>query len=131
VRLTCDEVEAALYALHDLVYRRTLAGRSIPKEVKGLYYRLCAGSEDGTENISGPPELETEELIGTAEAANILACSREWVRRIASDLDGQVVEGRWVFPRRSVVEYVAAKGVDCDGSGIPPDGGGAVSTRAA
>lgn len=126
LRLTVDEVEAALYALHDLISRRRLAGRPIPGEVNALYRRLL-GSELGTESQPPAPQLIVEGPINVAEAATILGCSREYVRRIAADIDGQQLGRYWVFPRRSVVEYAAAKGVGGDGYRVSDDGRGAVS----
>ena len=49
--------------------------------------------------------LGHELLVDVFEAAEILRCSPRHVRRIAADLDGQQVAGRWVFNRDNCIEY--------------------------
>lgn len=127
MRLTRDEVEAALYVVHDLVYRRRLAGRSIPTEVAALYRRLLVTSSDGTKSHVPPEELDANDLIDTTAAAEILGCSTRWVREIRCDLDGQNCGGRWLFRRQTVVEYAALKGVGGGGNRVPADGRRAIS----
>ena len=97
------------------------------QQLEDLLSMSAAGHESGC----NAEELRSDTLIGAIEAASILGCSPRHVRRIAADLDGQFVEGRWVFRRQAVAEYAAAKGVGSDGSRVPTDGGGAVPARAA
>jgi excisionase family DNA binding protein len=50
-------------------------------------------------------ELESDELITAKEAAEVLGCSKRQIQRMASDLDGKIVGGRWLFSRATVVGY--------------------------
>ena len=125
------DIEAALYALHDHVSRRRLAGRGIPPEVLSLYERLQAPCASETENDSGAEQSELTDLIGTPEAAAILGCTTTRIKQIHADLDGVKVGRDWVFLRRNVAEYAMAKGVDGEGNRVPAVGGGAVSAGAA
>lgn len=57
------------------------------------------------------PETDTD-LIGVAEAADILGNSVQWVRRIAADLEGRRIGRDWIFQRRAVEEYAAGRTKD-------------------
>lgn len=111
--LSLEQVRTLRYALAELVDRRALAGiRQEPQILELLAYTKTGGSASGTETCSGRAELETwEDLIGSVEAQSILGCSERWIRKIASDLDGIKCGNRWLFDRRTVVEYAEAKGV--------------------
>ena len=71
-------------------------------------------SANGHDLGGAPAELKQNALIGAVEAATLLGCSARHVRRIASDLEGQRVEGQWVFRRQDVAAYADAKGDGCD-----------------
>ena len=94
------------YATRDLLTRRKLWGHPIPPGMDALERRLQAAmSADGHDSGGGAAELKQENtLIGAVEAATILGCSARHVRRIAADLDGQRVEGQWVFRRQDVAD---------------------------
>lgn len=125
LELTGDQVEAALYAVADLVARRRLEGKPVPAEVVSLCRVLAIASECGTESGSATEELG-DDLIDSDQAAGILGCSARWVRRIRADLDGRKVGGAWVFRRQTVVDYLQARdGHDADG--VAAVGGGTVS----
>jgi len=65
--------------------------------------RLSCGVE--TKRQAAQSELDAE-LIGTTEAAEILECSPQYIRRIAADLDGrQLPDTTWIFDRKAVHEY--------------------------
>ncbi|WP_448459482.1 helix-turn-helix domain-containing protein [Mycobacterium syngnathidarum] len=70
-------------------------------------------------SVDGPktavPQEYSDVSIDTDEASRILGCSTRHVRRRASDLDGIRIGGRWIFQRRTVVEYAEEKGnaYDC------------------
>lgn len=68
--------------------------------------RHARGSGGGTQICSAPAE-SGHDLIGAIEAAGIIGCSAEYVRRIHSDLDGRRIAGRWVFNRKDVQDYAA------------------------
>jgi hypothetical protein len=130
---TLEQTALLSWAVRDVISRRRLDGRaswSTMRALEGLHRQL-ATSADGSESNTAAEESETEDLVDTTAAAEILECSTRWVREIRADLDGKQVGRRWIFPRRSVVEYAAAKGFSDDGDRIPRTGGGAVPPRAA
>lgn len=107
--LTEDQVEAALYAISGFVDRRRLENRPVPREVSALHQRLAIASECGSEIPSDGGQLEDDDLIGTGEAATILACSTRWVTTIHTDLGGDKIGGRYLYRRQAVIDYAAAK----------------------
>lgn len=109
LRLTDNDLEAALFALTDVVDRRRLCGLPIPSAVVALRQKLEIASACGTENCSEAEPL-VNDLIDSDEAARILGCTPRWVTKIGSDLDGkQVAGGRWIFHRRAVIDYADVK----------------------
>lgn len=112
LRLTDNDIEAALFALTDVVDRRRLCGLPIPPAVVTLRQKLEIASAVGTEPDSEAEQLGND-LIDSDEAARILGCSARWVTKIGNDLDGkQVAGGRWIFHRRKVIDYANAKHSD-------------------
>ena len=111
---TEHDLKLLCYATRDLLTRRKLGGRPIPPGMDALERRLRATmSVGGHESDSSAAELNRNALIGAVEAATLLGCSARHVRRIASDLEGQRVEGQWVFRRQDVAAYANAKGAGC------------------
>lgn len=115
VTFTQRDLELLCYATRDLMTRRKLGGCPIPPGMAVLDQRLQgAMSARGRELGRAPAQLKHEDiLIGATEAATILGCTARHVRRIAADLEGQCVEGVWVFRRQNVVDYAGAKGDGC------------------
>ena len=113
---TRRDLELLCYATRDLMTRRKLGGRPIPPGMAALDQRLQAAMSARGHDLGGAPaQLNQEDiLIGATEAAFILGCTARHVRRIAADLDGHCVEGRWVFRRQDVVDYAKAKGDGCE-----------------
>lgn len=109
MHLTQDQARLALYAVRDLIARRTLGGQAIPTQFHGFAEHLATCAY-GSESDGHGEQLELPELIDTTEAAMILHCSTSWVRQIRTDLDGQNIGGRWVFARQTVLDYADAKG---------------------
>lgn len=107
MRLTDDEVRAALYVTSETVRRRQLTGAPIPGWLRALH-RTLTGSVHGTESEAGQEE-STPELIDTRSAAEILGVSERYTRRIATDLDGTRIGGRWCFNRTTVTDYATAR----------------------
>ncbi|APE35911.1 hypothetical protein BOX37_20395 [Nocardia mangyaensis] len=103
------EVRAAYYCVAEFVHRRRRAGVPIPDAVRGLLGRLDWEIQIGPTG-SAPAEAE-DELIDVQQAAVILGRSDREIRRIARDLDGTRTTGSWVFRRRVIEEYAAARGV--------------------
>ena len=109
------DLELLRYATRDLLTRRKLWGHPIPPGMDALERRLQAAmSANGPELGGTAAELSPGTLIGAVEAATILGCSARHVRRIAADLEGQHVEGQWVFRRQDVAAYADAKGAGPD-----------------
>lgn len=104
--LTASELSLARAAVAEAVVRRRQRRELVPAAMHELLARL-----DGlllTSAVSGTAaerDSAKSELIGTAEAARILGCCQEWVRRIGTKLSGEQVGGRWVYPREAVEEH--------------------------
>lgn len=86
---------------------RLYQGRPVPPRLAqhlNHLETLTAGSVPATDSVAG--QTESEELIGTTEAARILGCSTSYVRRIHTDLDGrQITKHGWLFDRSKVEQY--------------------------
>jgi hypothetical protein len=54
--------------------------------------------------------LEPEKLITARKAATILDLSKRQIHRLAADLDGRIVGGRWLFDLGTVTEYAEERG---------------------
>lgn len=121
--LTPDEVDAALYAVSDVLARRQLERRSVPIDVVLVERKLRAASDAGNGIRCSKEELEADTLMGPVEAAIILGCTPRRVRQIHADLDGELVGNQWVFRRQTVVDYADAKGAHYDGYRLPKAGG--------
>lgn len=100
-----DQARLIVYVTAEFVRRRQLTGQPIPEQVRRL---LTEVSAHGTSQREATTE-STPDLIDTAEAARILRCSTRRIRRIATDLDGEQVAGRWIFHRATVTEYAHLK----------------------
>ena len=68
--------------------------------------RLTAGCASATNDQAGQQESE---LIGTAQAAQILGCSPQYIRKIHTDLDGRLIANAWLFERKAVHEYATSR----------------------
>ncbi|WP_449560316.1 helix-turn-helix domain-containing protein [Mycolicibacterium mageritense] len=90
----------------EVIRRRLLTGAPVPGWMRNLHHQLNA-SVDGPKTAVAQPQSNT--AIDTEEAASILGCSTRHVRRLAADLDGQRVAGRWIFHRHNVIEYAEGK----------------------
>jgi hypothetical protein len=62
-------------------------------------------SHEGHESDRVGAALDTDDLVTTGEAANLLGLSDRQTRRLRSDLDGEMVAGRMVFRRATIIEY--------------------------
>lgn len=87
-------------------YRR--AGRPMDLRMRNYLEVLDRGF--AAETSSDTEESSSiHDIVTVREAAQLLNCSEQWVRRICADLGGQRLAGRWVFDRREVIEYAVAK----------------------
>jgi hypothetical protein len=89
-------------------------GIPIPPDLQRCYDRIlleirCTANPDGfadeTNSGASGRQLTHEDLLDAAEAVKIIGCSAQWVRRIHTDLDGQNIGGRWLFPRSTLETY--------------------------
>ncbi len=66
---------------------------------------MQAISEVGSETCSDTGESRQDDLVDTAEAAELLGITSRRVRQIASDLGGWRCGWGYVFPRTNVIDY--------------------------
>ena len=112
MNLTSQQAHAVRYCVAETIRRRLLTGAPVPAWMRSLHQHLTS-SADGTEHEA--PQQQSDQAIDTAEAAQILGCSTRYIRKIATDLDGQQIAGRWIFHRHNVTEYAEAKRTPTDG----------------
>lgn len=105
IELNGHQAQAARYCVAEVVRRRLLTGTPVPPWLRGLHQHLSSAHGTETQVV----QQESEVMIDTDEAAQILGCSTRYIRRIAADLDGQNIAGRWIFNRRNVTDYAEAK----------------------
>ncbi|MCV7035125.1 helix-turn-helix domain-containing protein [Mycobacterium heckeshornense] len=129
------DLRAAYFCVAEVVRRRRLSGQPIPSWLRGHFDRLdravraaaasgqpipswlrghfdrldravraAAASTSGHESGCAEQELQQQWLTAT-QAAQALGVSARHVRRLAADLDGQLVGGRWLFSADVVGEY--------------------------
>ncbi|GAC81154.1 hypothetical protein SAMN04488550_1172 [Gordonia malaquae] len=101
-----DQARLIVYVTAEFVRRRQLTGQPIPEQVRRL---LAEASAYGTSERPQEQHSEPDDLIDTETASRILRCTSRNVRRIATDLDGEQVAGRWIFRRATVNEYAHLK----------------------
>ncbi|WP_410430977.1 helix-turn-helix domain-containing protein [Mycolicibacterium sphagni] len=106
----------ARHAVAETILRRTRTGEPVPQPLHDVLSRLTdllvigvpvAGSVDGTGFDAGLGELA--EWLDSAEAAAVIGCTREYVRRIAEGLGGSRIGRRWIFPPDAIQEHVQGK----------------------
>lgn len=107
MNISDDQTAILRYVVAEFIRRRQLCGQPIPERVRRL---LAAVSAHGTPEREREAHSETDDLIDTTEAAQILGCSTRNIRRIAADLDGEQIADRWIFHKNTVTEYAQAKG---------------------
>jgi hypothetical protein len=76
--------------------------------VHALELEVVAMSDPGHGSVCTGTELTHDVHLSAREVAEVLGCTDRQVRRIANDLDGEFVDGRWIFPQAAVREYVEA-----------------------
>ena len=121
MELDADEIQAAYYGLAQFVRQRAIAGRGCPPAVTALYRRIDtvirapSVSESGHENGSGAEQYNV--WITAAQAAPLLGLSKRQTQRLAADLGGQLIGGRWLFNQETVREYAGERTSSRDGTG--------------
>ena len=109
--MTADRLRCAYYCAAETIRRRQLTGQPVPTWLRQHFAEIDAAlrvsrSGHGTDNAAA--ELEPVELISAAQAAAIVGRSKRQVQRLAADLGGRIVGGRWLFDRTEVAEYARA-----------------------
>ncbi|MBZ4558587.1 helix-turn-helix domain-containing protein [Mycobacterium avium subsp. hominissuis] len=101
-----DELRWLYYCVGAAVRERELHHRHVTPCLRRLFDRADAAmSESGHESACEAEQSEPDVPITAREAADILGLSKRQCQRLAADLDGQLVGGRWQFSRAAVVEY--------------------------
>lgn len=108
------DLDALAYAVHTARRIRRQGGAPAHPDLERLAALL-----DDTATSSGdtrrPQEDTTADAVGqaehitTSEAAALLGTTRRQVTRLAPQLDGQFVGGRWLLPRDAVTEHLKGR----------------------
>jgi hypothetical protein len=110
-RATVD-LEAAYHCAAEVIRRRCRTGEPIPERLRRHYNQLDLEmrlSVSGHGSSWDTRQLEHDTSITARQAADILGCSKRQAQRLAPDLDGQIVDGRWLFKLKNVMEYAKGK----------------------
>lgn len=109
--LTPSEIRACEYCARvaDAV---TARNHPIRRWLPALLERLQNELDMSRPRHESAPETEQlrqRELISAREAATILNRSKRQVHRLAADLDGEIVDGRWLFDKQTVAAYAEGR----------------------
>ena len=107
MRLDDDQLQAAYFCAARVIRDLCERSKPVPHWLQSHYDRLDVAmrvSESGHELNCRGAESEAE-MLSTREAAAILGLSKRQTQRLAGDLDGRIVGGRWVFRKSVVLEF--------------------------
>lgn len=110
--LNTQETRAAYFVAAEAIRARRRIGRPIPEPLHRLFTRLdleIRVSSSGHQTHGAAAQSETEQLIGSNEAGQLLGLSRRQTQRLSADLDGRIIAGRWVYSKRTVLDYLEAR----------------------
>lgn len=96
---------AALYCVAEVLRGRQIGGVPVPQWLRDAHRALSVHGQES----AGPQLDSVPDLIDSREAAHMLDCHPRTVRRIATDLDGIRVSGRWCFERTVVDDYAQSR----------------------
>jgi hypothetical protein len=102
------DIQASYYCCAEVLRNRQRTGAPIPGWLHRHYTRMDTAfrlSQSRQESGCGTRQLKDEKLITAADAADILGWSKRQVQRKATDLDGEIIGGRWLFKLNVVLEY--------------------------
>lgn len=105
-------LKAAYYCCSEVLRSRERTGQPIPPWLRQHYNHLDAQirmSPPGHESDCARQQSDPQTWITAKEAATMLVCSTRHARRLAADLDGQLIGGRLLFDRVTIAEYVEGK----------------------
>ncbi|ULP45942.1 hypothetical protein [Mycolicibacter virginiensis] len=106
--LNATDIRAAYFCVAAVIRGRELHNHEVPPPVRALFNRLDAEvrmSRTRHESASDGRQSKHQDLIGVAEAAAVLGWSTRKVQRLAADLDGEMITGRWIFSKSKVDQY--------------------------
>ncbi|GJO29992.1 hypothetical protein NJB1507_37700 [Mycobacterium marinum] len=106
-----DLLRAAYYCAAEVMRHRSRTGQPLPAWLRQHFAALDAAvrmSRSGHGFHGGAAQLVQDEVTAQ-EAADMLGCSKRQALRLAADLDGRLVGGRWLFPRSAVEQYAAER----------------------
>jgi hypothetical protein len=97
-------LQACYFCVAEVIRTRRRVGAPIPGWMRAHYDQLDTEIRGMSRRRHKIPEIgcgqpQSDEWIGVRETAEILKLSKRQVQRIASDLGGQLISGRWVFNR--------------------------------
>ncbi|WP_396884939.1 helix-turn-helix domain-containing protein [Mycobacterium sp. SMC-8] len=109
--ITAAEIVLLHHAVRDLVFGRRLSSRPYPRGFDALLVKLAGfvGETKSCAVQSHSASSSSEELIDTNDAAAILKCSPQYVRRIRERLGVREIGTQRVFRRQAVVRYAERK----------------------
>jgi hypothetical protein len=109
VSFSTDELRKMLYCCASEMRARRSGKPPGPQPwLSNLIRRLeleLAVSDSGHDFGWGATDLNHDSPISAREAGVILGLSKRQVQRLAADLEGQLIDGRWIFPESIVKEY--------------------------
>lgn len=110
---TRDELRQLLYCAATELRARAQGKPPGPQPwLAKLVHRLeleVAVSESRHVSDGETAQSNTEVRISAREAATMLGISKRQVQRLAADLDGEIIDGRWLFRRPTVNEYAEGR----------------------
>lgn len=106
--LDTTQTNVALWVLAEFKRRRRIVGQPIPAAVADLHTHLLM-SGNGPAPEPARAQSKPAEQVDTHQAADLLGITPRHVRRIAADLDGQRIAGRWIFNRNNIIDYAESR----------------------
>ena len=116
------EIRAVVRIAAEATRNRRRYGEPVPEWMRHIgtrFERLLTMSRLRHDFEGSGAHSESDVRISAREAGEILGLSKRQVHRIAGDLDGEIVDGRWLFRKSVVVEYAEerANGTAAEGVG--------------
>lgn len=109
--VTRHDLRVALRCVAELLDARRLRGAPIPRWLTEHHQRIGTAYRMATlGHHREPDESQSDhEFVSARQAANIIGLSRRQVQRISADLDGRIIDGRWLYPLDTVRAYAEGK----------------------
>jgi hypothetical protein len=113
MNLTECDLQVALRCVSELLDTRRLLGAPIPAWLVEHHRRVAAAYRGIMSTVGQGTVTDTaqsgHEFISARQAADIIGLSRRQIQRIGADLDGRIVDGRWLYPLNTVREYAEGR----------------------